>query len=350
MSGGAAGVHDGYVGQSPTAADPRQRRFDRVLKVLGRSSADPVRLPSDSNDTWRLGDAVLRICYRGDRTRFQREALVRAALPSSAKAPRLLDFGTDGELSWQVAAWVDGVTLGSAWPGMCVDDQRRAIHQLGSVLAELNAHEFPPAVRAALLAPRPVGDVSAAAVIGSDLNPLPLSRARLLLEPAARLPGVDPGLIDALAERFDELADVDPLGERARAELGAAGVVHGDAHPLNVVWDGDVVGVLDWEWVRIGAPELELEPFLYRGYESDPRLMADSGRILHWLAEAHPAAFAGPDLPRRVWLIELAYTLRNLLLLPPDRPEPELPADHPLRRLRRIVAGCDHLERTLPQT
>lgn len=41
---------------------------------------------------------------------------------------------------------------------------------------------------------------------------------------------------------------------------------------------------------------LKIEPFLYRGYESDPRLMVDSRRIIGWLAQAHPAAFAGPEL------------------------------------------------------
>ena len=57
------------------------------------------------------------------------------------------------------------------------------------MLAELNAHAFPAGVRSALATPRPVGDADTAAVLGADLNPLPLPRARLLLEPAARVPG-----------------------------------------------------------------------------------------------------------------------------------------------------------------
>lgn len=314
------------------------------------AGADAVPLPSDSNDAWRVGNVVLRICYRGDRARFEREALVTAALPASAKVPRLLDYGSDGELAWHVTAWVNGVPLGVAWTALRADDRRRAITQLGEALAELNAHAFPPAVRAALGAPRPIGDLSPVAVVGADLNPLPVPRARLLLEPAARMPGVDRGVIERVAARFDELETIDPLGERALAERDGGAVVHGDAHPLNVLWDERVVAVLDWEWVRLGAPELEIEPFLYRGYESNSSLMADSQRIIGWLADAHPSAFAGHDLARRVWLIELAYTLRELFVCPPDNPEHQLSMDHPLRRLRRIVMGCQHLEGILPRT
>jgi aminoglycoside phosphotransferase (APT) family kinase protein len=126
-------------------------------------------------------------------------------------------------------------------------------------------------------------------------------------------------------------------------------VVHGDAHPMNVLWNNGVVALLDREWVRLGGPELEIEPFLYRGLESDPSLIDDSRRIMGWLAQAHPDAFETSDLVRRVWLFELAYTLRHLLLWPPDRPEHLLPRDHPLPRIRRIVTGPHHLEAMLPR-
>lgn len=342
-------VQAGPVGETAEGRE-RARRLRRVLGVLGYDGEGAVPLPSDSNDAWRLGELVLRICYRGDRARFERAALVTSGLPASAKVPRLLDYGSDDELAWQVTAWVDGVPLGAAWTGLDADDRRRAITELGEALAELHGHAFPPAVLTALLAPRPVGDVSPAAVIGADINPLPVPRARLLLEPAARLPGVDRGLIDQLAARFDELEPIDPCGERVLADGDGPVVVHGDAHPLNVLWDEGVVAVLDWEWVRVAAPALEIEPFLYRGYESSTSLMADSHRIIGWLADAHPSAFADPDLIRRMWLIELAYTLRDLHIEPPIRPGRPLPMHHPLRRLRWSVTGYQHLEQILPRT
>lgn len=71
-------------------------------------------------------------------------------MPASAKVPRLLDYGSDDELAWQVTAWVDGVALGAAWTGLDADDRRRAITELGEALAELHGHAFPPAVLTAL--------------------------------------------------------------------------------------------------------------------------------------------------------------------------------------------------------
>jgi hypothetical protein len=130
------------------------------------SRSGPRPLPSDSNDAWRLGDVALRVCYRGDQARFEREALVVAELPASVKGPRLLDHGRDAELAWQVSAWVDGVALGTAWPNLDFGDRRQAITQLGEALAELNGYGFPPVVRTALAAPRPVGAADAAAVSG----------------------------------------------------------------------------------------------------------------------------------------------------------------------------------------
>ena len=120
--------------------------------------------------------------------------------------------------------------------------------------------------------------------------------------------GVDENLIDLVGERFRELEATDPAGDSALADSGGGVVVHGDAHPMNVLWKDGVVALLDWEWVRLGGIELEIEPFLYRRLDSAPSLRAGSARIMGWLSEAHPAAFAAPDLVLRVWLIELACT------------------------------------------
>lgn len=77
----------------------RVRRLHRALAASGRDEADAVPLRSDSNDVWLIGDVVLRICYRGDRKRFEREALVSAAMPASVRVPRLLAQGGDGEVA-----------------------------------------------------------------------------------------------------------------------------------------------------------------------------------------------------------------------------------------------------------
>ena len=320
-------------------------RLRRVLRAIGRGGADAVLLPSDSNDAWRVGDVVVRICWRGDRARFEREALVADALPASIPAARVLDVGWDAEVAWLVSAAVDGIQLNEAWPALDLADQRRSVIQTGEALAALNGHAFPAAVRTVLAERQPPDSLDA--IMGADLNSLPVGRTRRLLEPASRLPGVDADLIDAVAERLTELEPVDPLSDTALAAHGGGVVVHGDAHPLNVLWNDGVVALLDLEWVRLGVPELEIEPFLHRGAVTRAS-MDETRRGLAWLAAAHPDAFAAPDLIRRLWLIEFGHAVRQLIAWPPDGPENELPGDHPLLRLRRIVTGPEHLEETLP--
>src|SRR2546430_2805513 len=134
------------------------------------------------------------------------------------------------------------------------------------------------------------------AITGADVNPLPVARALLLIDPAKRLPGVDSGLIDALAARLNELRSIDPFisGEEAV-------VVHGDAHLGNVIWDGDrLAALLDYEWARLGPPDLDLQPFLRVEEEGHPgELMAD-------LQRTYPALFGHSQLLERLWLYDLA--------------------------------------------
>jgi hypothetical protein len=53
----------------------------------------PIPLPSDSNEVWKIGELVVRICdWSTDRTRLQREALILEQLPNggAARQPRRL--------------------------------------------------------------------------------------------------------------------------------------------------------------------------------------------------------------------------------------------------------------------
>jgi aminoglycoside phosphotransferase (APT) family kinase protein len=119
--------------------------------------------------------------------------------------------------------------------------------------------------------------------------------------------------------------------------------VHGDAHLGNALWkDGRLTALLDFEWVRLGPPDLEIEPYL----------RADTAGLTHtslretlgWLAESYPAMFAVPDLVRRLWLYQLANAVRELFLDSPGQP----PDDGAQRQLRRIVKSPDHLLQILP--
>jgi hypothetical protein len=67
-------------------AAARRARLARVLARAGVPAAVPVLMAlGDSNDVWRIGPVVLRICWRGDRNRFAREAAVTAVLPPGVR-------------------------------------------------------------------------------------------------------------------------------------------------------------------------------------------------------------------------------------------------------------------------
>jgi hypothetical protein len=141
------------------------------------------------------------------------------------------------------------------------------------------------------------------------------------------VPGVDPALIDDAEARLRAMADLDPLGTPAPAGKSATaagtgvGCVHGDAHPANVLWrDGRVVALLDFEWVRLGPADLELVPYLADHPGAGRQAEARTRSMLGWLAESHPAAFAPPRLLTRLWLYQIAYGLRQVLIHCPGRP------------------------------
>jgi hypothetical protein len=334
-------------------ATARRQRLARVLSRVHVPAGSPVLLASDSNDAWRIGSVVLRICWRGDRDRFAQEAAVTSVLPPSVPYPEILETGRDELLARQVTSTAEGVPVAQVWPTLTDVQRQQVILELGQILAALNAHPLPAHVSTLLAAPRPAGDRSLDALIGADLNPLPCERALRLIGPARDLSHVDPALVDDVEACLRALATIDPLGGTHGDPGGGSRptrtCVHGDAHPSNVLWrDGRIVALLDFEWARLGPPDLELEPYLREQSDVDQDAEATTRAILGWLAEAHPAAFAHPDLIARLWLYQLAFALRQLLIWVPDRPAAELPAYHPLRRLRRIVEGPQHLHRLIP--
>jgi hypothetical protein len=111
-------------------------------------------------------------------------------------------------------------------------------------------------------------------------------------------------------------------------------------NPIALTSDLDrLLALVDFEWVRLGPVDLELEAFIRFGEELGPagaRLYAD---VPAWLRRAYPALFAHPQLDQRLRLYELALCLRQLLVWPPRAPLPALPPGHPYRRLARLTAS-----------
>ncbi len=315
---------------SEASARGRLARLAPALPI--RIDAAPRFLPSNSNDAWLIGEVVLRVCWRGDPQRFVKEAALAVALPASVGYPELLGAGEAAGMRWTLTRRVAGVTLDRAWldpdPG-----RLRAI--MGDYARKLKAlHSWSPAGEAAGLlsahARTPVETRDDA--LGRDVMPLPISRAALLLGPARDLPHMDPGVLDAAWARMGDLAALDPF-----AGTGDEHVAHCDATYPNVLVDGArVSALLDFEWARLAPPWVELtawtrllEDLRVEGAQVPP--------VLEQLEAAYPALFGVPRLRARLWLCELAYTLRHVVFWPPDAPEDRLRLDHPLHRLRRLI-------------
>lgn len=292
---------------------------------------EAVRLTGNSNDTWKIGDCVLRICWRGDARRLHREALLLERLPSSVPHPELIGVGDVEDLSWTVTKWVaDAFNLSSVWHMMSERDREHSVVQLGAAMESLHAWEPDEDVRKSLVQRTQPPD-NATDVLGAGLNPLPIDRALRLIEPARLLRYVDPGIIEGLAIRLESLRHHDDL------DLGDAAVVHGDLHLDNILWSGGrVAAIVDFEWARMGPIDLELQPLLRPEPGNPPEVIAK-------LARCYPALVAHPDVSERLWLYDLAFTLRHLLVWPPSAPAPDLPEWHPLRRLPAMLRGPDYI-------
>lgn len=338
-----------------------EARDERLRQVLADAGLDPglglglglagdaVPLPSYSNDTWRIGSYVLRICWQGDARRLEREAVLARCAPSAVRYPALIDAGRTGELTWTVTRWIEGVPLAEAWPRLGERDRREAVDQLAQALAAL--HQWSPRGLPAGLLDRhqdPVDLSDSVSVVGATLHPLPLNRAVALAEHARALPFVTPHLIDAVLERLQDLAIHDPYREPAEHV-----VVHGDAHMSNVLWhDGDMAALLDLEWARLAPPDLELEPFLravdWSGWKSESMPVPEMAVVLGWLAESYPGLFAASNLLERLWLYQLTSTIRDLFTWPAaPAPADRLAPDHLLNLLPAFAKSSDHLERLL---
>jgi Phosphotransferase enzyme family len=199
--------------------------------------------------------------------------------------------------------------------------------ELAAILAALHAWTPPPEI-ATLMHDRPQLDLAdPLSVWAADLVALPIPRALAVSDLVRALAHVDPALVDAAVERIRSLAGADALATPREPWV----VVHGDAVIGNVLVHGTRnSALLDFEWARLGPPDLELVS-LVRMAQGLPF------PLLAWLQEDYPRLFAAPDLERRLWLYELGYMLRGVIWWPPERPEGELTPKHLIHILRALI-------------
>ncbi len=305
-----------------------------VATDAGLSSLDgAVRLQSASNEAWKVGDVVVRISWSGDRERLRREVMVLEHLPSSVPHPEVLGHGTTSGRTWTLTRWVPGSVAVSTWPSMPSATRDRFARQLAEALAAL--HQWSPLAEVREQVAQRASAATVDDLIGQDVNPLPVDRALAIVDAAKQAPHADPSVIDAVAERLEELRAFDVVdGDRT--------VIHGDLHLSNVIEvDGSLQTLLDFEWVRLGPPDLDLQAFLRAEEE------AESIDVIPRLAEHYPSIVAHPRIVERLWLYDLACTLRDVIVCPATTAPADLQPHHPLRRLAEIVQSPVYIERLL---
>ena len=308
-------------------------RIHQVIRSAGldpAGSGTPVRMSHSVNEVWAVGDHIVRINPVPHARRLQDEARLLLYLPAAVRAPMAVAAGEAPWGEWAVTLRLPGLALAQLWGSLDQSSRHRAIVDIGQTLAALHTVAVPSDLCS--------GD--------PDLcpHPLPVSRLLRLLADAADLPGADPKVFGAAAERLAEVvAFLDPVDTT---------LVHGDLHFENVLAtpDGTVTGILDFEWARPGPPDLDLDVLFHS--LSNPSLHHDTGAggrlhsgdfaaVTRWLREAYPALFDRPHLAERLWVYRLAYDVRDLLNRPPG-PGTNLgmsPAHHPYRRIVRHVEG-----------
>jgi hypothetical protein len=332
-------------------------RLAHVRAAAGLAPVAPPRLlESHSNDTWLLddaerGSAVLRVSWRGDVDRLEREVAVAAAMPKTVRYPEVLTHGRtclDGvELSYSLTRRLAGVALDGRWPSLSDAQRRSAVSQLAVMLRDLHTWTPPATLVEPLLARWDLAGDDITGLLGADITPLPVARAVRLAEHAKGIRHVDPHLMADVIGVLDELG---PLAQPVDDPTGN-GVVHGDLHLSNLLWsDAGEVTLLDFEWVRFGPPLLDLQR-LCENADSDVLNGVDTHpTVLRWLESDYPEPFGAEHAPERVRLYSLVYAIRHVIVAPPDRDATDLPPDHSLHRLRRLVEGTWPQPSALPES
>ena len=269
-----------------------------------------VLAESWSNDTWLTGGSVLRVCWRGDRERLVREAMLLESLPTAVPHATVLAAGRTGDLTWMVLRRLPGERLDLAWPTLPGRERRDAVVGLAGALKTLHGWKPPSAVRQQLRPAPLTPPITPGDIVGAGMVPLPAWRLLSLVDWLEEQLGMGNDLAGRVRARIAELR---PLVSDAEFEDGVA--VHGDASFANVLWhQGRLVALLDLEWARLGPPDLEFATIgggdadiQVRGFTS--AVSASELPLLTWLRDGYPELFERRHLTERVWLYDICFRI-----------------------------------------
>lgn len=308
-------------------------RLVHVAKLLGLGlTGDEFLMDSGSNDAWRIGDRVVRICWRGDIDRLVRESAIADVLPANVPHARVDDSGRDEALSWTVSPRVAGTSLADLWATTPGHQLRDLARQSAAMMRALHQWSAPGELTTTLRQAHQPREADALALVGALGAPTRHDHQDTMIEFLRSTPFMDGDLLDAASRRIQ-------TAQAALAPLTEEDVfVHGDFTPGNILVDkGEITAVLDFEYARLApATDESAMPWIWISQQPS-NIRAE--RFLDWLLEDYPEPFQVPDLAVRREMAEFGFALRVCIVWPPDRPESDLTPAHPLHQLRRLATA-----------
>ncbi|MCP5029516.1 MAG: aminoglycoside phosphotransferase family protein [Actinomycetia bacterium] len=313
-----------------------EARARRALDAAGLDMGVALkRADSVTNEVFLTDTHVVRINRRPNQ-RLRREALLGPRLPASVKYPKVVAYGGRLGADWLIVERCPGEVLSRCWPLMSIEQRQVAVIELARMLRELHQTEAPGNLPAIDAAPQ---------LINRDTFS-PVMRLLVALDKAHTFPHVERDLVSRAEQLVIDTSE-------ALLPYQPRTLIHGDLHFENLLWDGShITALLDFEWARMGPPDLDLDvllrfcayPYLHVAEDYEHLTLTEEyAPLAGWLASAYPELFSEPRLFDRLRLFSIAYDVRDLLLHPPPAPAHHLSEHHPVNRLRRTVDGTDHL-------
>jgi len=312
----------------------------RAKHALTQAGLDPnvemTRASSVTNEVWLTPEYAIRVNRRPDH-RLRREALIGPHLPPEVNYPDIVAYGTGSGFDWLVVGRRAGNVLSRCWPTMPPTQRRLAVRQIAYMLRALHRTQCPVGL----------DDLGAPQLLKSGQGYEPTGPLLVGLERARSLDNVDKGMVSGLIELVRSTS-------RTLEPFDAATLIHGDLTFENVLWDGEqVTALIDFEWSRAAPADLDLDIILrfctYPGLHvaedyAEQTRPEDYEEVPWWLREDYPQLFAFPQGLERLRLYAIAFDVRDVLAFPPPLPASELPSEHALNRLVRLLNKRSYLD------
>ncbi|MEY2434856.1 MAG: hypothetical protein QOC92_4581 [Acidimicrobiaceae bacterium] len=312
----------------------------RAKHALEEAHLDPnvelTRASSVTNEVWLTPEYAIRVNRRPDH-RLRREAKIGPELPPEVHYPEVIAYGTGTGFDWLVVRRKPGNVLSRCWPTMAPSQRRLAVRQLAFMLRTLHHSTCPNGL----------DDLGAPQLLKGGQGQEPTAPLLVGLNQARSFENVDTAIVDALI-------DIVRRTSRSLEPFDVQTLIHGDLTFENVLWDGDqVTALIDFEWSRAAPADLDLDvilrfcafPELHVAEDyADQTKAEDYEDVAWWLREDYPQLFAFPHALERLRLFAIAFDVRDLLAFPPTAPPTQLPPEHAVNRLTRLVTRRSYLD------